>query len=181
MWTRAQGRFGHSQGCNGVAAGKWWDHWHGSQFFTFFSISLSMFGHQTKLLARLFIRDARGWPSCNSSRIFARPACGTITQLPQRTHPLWALRSFHCSWYGFSVSSSVSCHPDKIIWRTFDKIISLLVHCLICTDVTGIELTMSMRKIVSPGVGTWAGDSGNSNRLELSAFPWARPGLYSIW
>ena len=61
---------------------------------------------------------------------------------------------------------------------TLDKTGSLLVHYLICSEVTGREFNMSDSNMVSPGTGTLAGVSGSGNRLSMSALPCSFPGLY---
>jgi len=52
-----KGREAHYQGCSGASGGAWRVCWHLLHDFTTSSRSLSICGHQTKLLARLFIQE----------------------------------------------------------------------------------------------------------------------------
>ena len=91
--ARDQGQPGHSQGCNGKQGGVFWWLWQVAQLLTFSSKFVSIFGHQTKLLAKLFILTIRGWVSWNMFKISSLPWGGTMTRAPRKRQPAFTLNS----------------------------------------------------------------------------------------
>ena len=93
MCILCQGQFALSQGCSGAVAGDFCVNWHGSQSCTFLSMSASMLGHNTILLAILFILSIPGWPSCSSFKTCSRPALGITSRVPHIKQPSCVLSS----------------------------------------------------------------------------------------
>lgn len=122
--------------------------------FTFPSKSESMPGHQTKLHARLFIRDIPGCPVWSSSITSARPAAGTTIRFPHNRQPSSILSSFF-QWINGLISSLLwqrFGQPCNTMLHTLDRNGSPLVHVLIWAAVTGEFWSASIRKMVSPRV-----------------------------
>jgi hypothetical protein len=81
LWCQ-YGVSGHSHGCNGASVGTCCVIWHPVQLFTKFSISWSIPGHHTWLLASAFIFTTPGWLLCNNSRIWVLNFTGIIIYSP---------------------------------------------------------------------------------------------------
>ena len=64
----AHGLVGHCQGCKGAAGGDGWACWHSVQCLTVSSISRSIPGHHTNILARAFILEPPGCPLWSSPK-----------------------------------------------------------------------------------------------------------------
>ena len=69
------------------------------------------------------------------------------------------------------------CQPLSTKVCTRERTGSRPVAVLICDAVTGREFSISMTRMVSPGVGTVEGVAGSGSRLSISAFPWIAPDL----
>ena len=77
-WTRCHGAVGQDHGRSGEAGGALRVLLHGWHSRVTFSISWSIFGHQTWLRAIDFMRVIPGWPSCNSVRMVCLKEGGTL-------------------------------------------------------------------------------------------------------
>ena len=77
-WTRCHGAVGQDHGRSGEAGGTLRVLLHGWHSRVTFSISWSIFGHQTWLRAIDFMRVIPGWPSCNSVRMVCLKEGGTL-------------------------------------------------------------------------------------------------------
>ena len=99
-----------------------------------------------------------------------------MTRLPCNRQPSWTDSLYQNLWYGERASSFPQLPPLSSLFFTLDSSGSFAVHSLICAAVTGEELSVSMTWIVSGGVGTFLGASGNGRRLNRSAFACCSPG-----
>ena len=86
MWRRCQAPVGHSHGCGGAGEGLFCICWQPMQVFCSCSISLSVFGHQMKLLTIAFILTIPRCPSCGSGRTWFLNLVGIITRFPHKRH-----------------------------------------------------------------------------------------------
>ena len=85
MWMRWKGRVAHFQGIKGALGGELLTFWQTVHNFTSFSISSSIFGHQTHVRAMAFIAQLLGCSQCNSFNILSLNTWGIITLEPHKT------------------------------------------------------------------------------------------------
>ena len=86
-WTRCHGAVGQDHGRSGEAGGALRVLLHGWHSRVTFSISWSIFGHQTWLRAIDFMRAIPGWPSCNSVRMVCLKEGGMTVRKPHIRQP----------------------------------------------------------------------------------------------
>ena len=133
MCNRIHGIVGHFQEWNGAAGGSVWFDWHSQQSRTDCSISLSIPGHHTYILANTLILVMSGWASCNSLRTASLHSGGTTTCDPHSRHPSWtdssSLRPV--------TEESAGSGPCLTYHNTLDSTGSLFVCLCISNDVTG--------------------------------------------
>ena len=141
------------------------------------SISASILGHQMYDQARAFILLAPRWASCNSSNTDLWPWFGTTTIAPHKRHLFRNVRSLLRDLNG--LKSSPSCcvvgQPCKMYWRTLERVGSVLVHRLMCSElIIMVDKCFSTR---SPGMQSESVVTFLGKQLRSSAFPRFFPGL----
>ena len=175
---RAHGRVGQLYGCKGATGGEDWCCWHREQWRTAFSRSAELPGYQTYILAKLFMRDAPGCPSCNSAA--SRQDWETTTRTPHKRQPSSSKSSNLLSKKGRSVSSGQTFgHPCWTNWTTRASCGSRVVCVRIWKAVTGDSDKCSVSNTSSGGVFEIAGSTGNESRLKASALAW--PVVFRNW
>ena len=95
MWSLDQGLLGYSHGWSGALRDEARFCWEVEQCRTVCSICSSIFGHQTYILARLFILATPGCPQWSSSKICCLP--GHLPH-PLSSSPLWVLLWVLTTW-----------------------------------------------------------------------------------
>ena len=129
----------HSHGWIGALIGLFLFIWQFLQFFTVLSMSLSMFGHQTKLLLNAFIGDTPGWQSCNWLKTFSLNFKGITTLEPHNKQPNFTPNSFFLQTK--SLNSSLFSHnpqfPVKTLSKTRAIIFSLLLSISTSLECSG--------------------------------------------
>ena len=109
MWSLDQGLLSHSHGWSGALRDEVQLCWKAEQYRTVSSICSSIFGHQTYILARLFILATPGCPQWSSSKICCLPGGGRITRFPHRRQP-----SLPKTWYFGKQMAEVSSHDPAL-------------------------------------------------------------------
>ena len=139
---------------------------------TKFSMSLSIPGHHTYILVRLFVLAISRCPSCNSCNTSALPWGGMTTREPQTMQLSNNESSAFLEWYGWRSELQSFGHPLLIIryWRICAKCGSFRVHIFICWCVTGDSLRCSISKTNSGGVWVEGCSDGKCSWLSASAF-----------
>ena len=164
----AQGLDGHFQGLSGAGGGEDCTCWHSPHLLTNFSMLESIPGHQTYILARLFIFEIPRWPSCNSCSTATHPSGGITTLIPPIRHPSYDDSSRRCEEYGSSSESPLCGHPHLTYCRTQGNLGSRLVQVWMSTAGTGDSSRCSTRSTSSGLIVVLAGSSGSDRRLSAS-------------
>ena len=174
MWILFHGSEGKSHDWHGM----WCVSWHQLQVLTISSMSVSIFSHHINPQAFAFILAMLRCPSCNSSNACFLPAVGITTLFSQSRHPLTTLSSISRCLYGDSFPMMSCDQPFSTMCLTLDSTGSWAVHIGLLV-VDGVSFRLSIRKMVSPSVGTPSGQSGNGSWLKALATWLSCPGLYS--
>ena len=182
--SRDQGFVGHSHGWRGATGGAFLFAWHGWHCCTTLSKSASIRGHHTMPLAKAFIRDAPGCPSCRIRITSFLPASGITTRLPHRRQSPWTLSSVVLVLYSevLGLSGIPFQLPLLTASLTRARTRSLFVQFRMEETETTLSLwsRVSSSKTVSPGMGTSPSEFCSGSLLRASAFACNFPALNSM-
>ena len=141
-------------------------------------------GHHTTTLAKDFMRDIPGCPSCRIRIIASLPALGTTTRLPQRRQSSYTLSSWLFILY-WEVSGPFGT-SYQFPWLTASLTLEMSGSLSIqfrkeATDTALLSWSrVCSIRTVSPGVGTSSSGPFNGSLLRASAFACSFPALKTI-